>query len=372
MTMNSTRGSASLLWTAAMLLMLAGCTAPGVHGPVRRPAEVRAEIVRLIPASVADRQGWATDIEAAFSAQKFDANNSNLCAVLAVAEQESGFQVDPVVAGLPKIAHDEIFRRSEAMHVPDFVVNAALGVSSSNGRTYEERIAHVRTEKDMSYIFEDFIGMVPLGQRLFGQLNPVRTIGPMQVGIAFAEANAKDYPYPIRDSIRHELFTRRGGVYFGTLHLLGYPANYAEPLYRFADYNAGRYASRNAAFQSAVSGASGIAFAHDGSLLKPDAAFDEPGATERALRSLDKLLNIDDRAIREGLAQGRSAEFERSDLYQHVFLLADRIQHQHMPRALLPAITLEGPKISRNLTTAWYAQRVDQRYKRCVRQAAGN
>src|SRR3546814_20612371 len=75
--------------------------------------------------------------------------------------------------------------------------------------------------------FEDFIGMVPMGRQLFGGLNPVHTGGPMQVSIAFAEAHAQDYPYEVEDSIRHEVFTRRGGMYFGIAPLLGYPARYA-------------------------------------------------------------------------------------------------------------------------------------------------
>src|SRR3546814_9631067 len=85
----------------------------------------------------------------------------------------------------------------------------------------------------------------------------------MQVRIDFAEAHAEDYPYPVGGSIRHEVFSRRGGMYFGMMHLLGYRASYTEPLYRFADFNAGWQASRNAAFQAAVSRASGIELALD-------------------------------------------------------------------------------------------------------------
>ena len=96
----------------------------------------------------------------------------------------------------------------------------------------------VKTEQQLSDIFEDFIDMVPMGKTFFADRNPVRTGGPMQVGVAFAEAHAraKPYPYPVTGSIRNEVFSRRGGMYFGIAHLLDYPASYDRPIYRFADY----------------------------------------------------------------------------------------------------------------------------------------
>src|ERR1043165_6307730 len=127
-------------------------------------------------------------------------------------------------------------------------------LTSPNGKSYRERIDAVKTEQQLSEIFDDFIGMVPMGRTFFANRNPVRTGGPMQVSVAFAESHvqAKPYPYPVAGSIRNEVFTRRGGMYFGIAHLLDYPASYESTLYRFADYNAGRYASRNAAFQRAA------------------------------------------------------------------------------------------------------------------------
>ena len=178
------------------------------------------------------------------------------------------------VPGLAAIAWQEIDKQADRAGVPKMAVHTALRLTSSNGKSYSERIDAATTEKQLSEIFEDFIGMVPLGKTFLASRNPIRTGGPMQVSIAFAEGQTASnrYPYPIAHSIRHEVFTRRGGMYFGIAHLLGYEAPYPQPLYRFADFNAGRYASRNAAFQNALSIVSGVPLVLDGDLLPPGAA----------------------------------------------------------------------------------------------------
>lgn len=346
-------------------ILLTGCARQRtLEAP--RPADVRALIVRLMPADTTDREGWATDVHAAFAAQEIAPTPSNLCSVLAVTAQESGYQVDPVVPGLGEIARREINRRAASRHMPAFLVDAALWLKSPDGRRYSERLQGARTEKQLSGIFQDFIGMVPLGRRLFGDLNPVRTGGPMQVSIAFAEAHAQGYPYPVRGSIRDEVFSRRGGMYFGVMHLLGYAANYPQPLYRFADFNAGWYASRNAAFQNAVSLASGIPLALDGDLVPPDG---HAGATELAVRTLAVRLDMSDAAIHRALDRGDRPDFDDSEIYRRVFALAERIERKPLPRAVLPGITLKSPKITRKLTTAWFARHVDERWRRCMARA---
>jgi len=117
-----------------------------------------------MPAATADRAGWATDIYAALSALGIEPTSPNICAVLAVTEQESSFRADPAVPNLGRIARAEIDRRAGRAGVPAVAVDLALKLRSTDGRSYGERIDVVRTERELSEIFEDFIGMVPPGQ----------------------------------------------------------------------------------------------------------------------------------------------------------------------------------------------------------------
>jgi hypothetical protein len=348
---------------AAIVLLLTACaTTP--QGPT--PAEVRADIAAKIPSRVDDREGWATDIQVAFEAQGLTPNPENICATLAVLEQESGYVADPAVPNLGRIAREELERRANAKLIPDLALDAALRIRSTDGRSYADRLASVRTERELSLVFEDLVGRVPLGQRLFEDWNPVQTGGPMQVSIPFAEANARGYPYPIEHSIRREVFTRRGGMYFGIKHLLDYETPYVRKVHRFADYNAGHYASRNAAFQNAVAVASGRRLALDGDVLAPGAPLDRPGETEAALRALGNALGMDDVALRAALQAANRLDFNDSALFQRVFEIADRRGGKPLPREMIPGIRLESPKITRELTTAWFATRVDGRYRDCL------
>ena len=354
---------------------LAGCAG---EAPLRdalplRPADIRAQIVGLIPAGTADRAGWAHDTYAALSALEITPTPANICAVLAVIEQESTYRTDPEVPRLGQIAWGEIDRRAERLGVPAAAVHLALKLPSSNGKSYAERIDAVKTEKELSRIFEDLIDRVPLGQRLFADRNPVRTGGPMQVAIAFAEQHAAErpYPYPVATDLRAEVFTRRGGLYFGIAHLLDYEADYPKALYRFADFNAGRYASRNAAFQAAVSGLTGIPLDTDGDLVRHGDASGRIGSTEIAVRTLWKELDMSDADIRKALDLDEGPAFADTALYRKVFSLADRKAGKAVPRAVVPKIVLKSPKFTRKLTTEWFATRVDERHRKCLARAAG-
>jgi hypothetical protein len=356
-----------------VIAVITGCATDEIRAPVDRPMSAtdgRALVGALLPPGMADRGGWATDIYGAMAALELSPTAENICAIVAITEQESGFRADPAVPGLPAIAWKEIDKQAERASVPRLIAHAALLLPSSNGKSYSERLDSVKTERQLSEIFEDFISIVPMGKTFFAGRNPVRTGGPMQVSVGFAEAHtkAKTYPYPVSGSIRHEVFTRRGGMYFGIAHLLDYPASYDSPIYRFADFNAGRYASRNAAFQNAVTVASGIPLALDGDLLRYEQgqAVSEPGSTELALRTLARHLDMNTSEIRRDLEHGRTHDFEQSRLYSRVFALADNASGKALRRAVLPRIVLQSPKITRKLTTDWFANRVAERYRSCL------
>ena len=333
------------------------------------PDVARARIAALIPAKTASRDAWAADIFTAFESLKIEPSKENACAVIAVIQQESTFRVDPTVPGLPGIARREINARADRLGIPDALVSAALRMRSPDGRTYEERLAAANTEKALSEIFEDFIGSVPLGTKLFADWNPVRTGGPMQVSVAYAERHSKEkrYPYPVPESIRREVFTRRGGLYFGIAHLLDYPAPYRVMVYRFADFNAGHYASRNAAFQNAVNAAGRKKLALDGDLLIHDGGTSN---TEQAVRELGPRLELSDAQIHRDLEKGGQEGFESTRTWKRVFELADQARPKPVPRAMAPRIRLESAKITRKLTTDWFANRVNGRYDQCLTRGA--
>jgi len=331
-----------------------------------------ALVEELLPTRLAERRGWAEDMYTAMSALRVEPTAENVCAVIAIIEQESSFRVDPSIPGLPELARRELDKRRERAGVPKVVAESALKLASSDGRTYGQRLDAATTERHLSDMFEDFASRVPLGKSLFGDQNPVRSAGPMQVSIAFAQLHAAStrYPFASQGSIRDEVFSRRGGLYFGIAHLFDYDAPYDDLRYRFADYNAGRYASRNAAFQKAVAELTGAALELDGDLVRFEQGKPtrELSRTEAAVRTLAGHFEMTNAEVRADLELGQSAEFERSRLYLSVFTMVDGVLGRRAPHAVVPMIVVESFKTPRRLTSYGYAMRVSERHKACLAQ----
>ncbi|WP_027469090.1 DUF1615 domain-containing protein [Deefgea rivuli] len=336
--------------------------------PVLSTNEARTLLNRLLPAKMPDRAGWNADILDAFTALKLPYTAEYFCAAAATIEQESSWQGDPGVPGLPKIVWSAIGERAAKYHIPLIAVQTALLKTSPTGRSYKQRIDTLRTEREMNALFEDLADEAVKLNLPLNMKNPIRTGGPMQVSVEFAQGHVKAWPYPyaMKGSVRNEVFTRRGGTYFGLAILLQYPAPYTDMVYRFADYNAGRYASRNTAYQQLVSKLTGQALVQDGDLLRySNGAPTGVSGTQTAVYSLAGKLGMSQEAILRDLKLEKLASFGQSELYKKTYALIEK-NGQTFPRAALPQIDLKSPKITRKLTTEWFAKRVQGRYEICM------
>lgn len=344
--------------------------------PSVSPFDVLSAALRVLPPQLPQRRAWAEDIATSLAHLSIPALPHKVCAVAAVIEQESSWQADPHVPGLPRIAKAELEKKRQHYGIPKVVFDLAMRKTSPDGRTYQRRLDTLRTEHDLSTLFQDMIREIPFGPQLFDGQNPVRTGGAMQVSIAFATTLMRERPYPWRPaaSAREEAFKRRGGVYFGAAMLLDYPVSYNRMLYRFADYNAGRYASRNAAVQTLLARLTGQDVTPDGDLLRyqgdePVSPRTSPSQAWRALLALQPELGVSTWQIERDLRLEKQADFERSTTYRRLYQLADR-RGLRPAREQLPDIDLHSPKIHRKLTTAWFAERCETRYRACLARDA--
>jgi hypothetical protein len=245
-------------------------------------------------------------------------------------------------------------------------VKLALLKPSADGRSYKARIDALKTEKQMNALFEDMVADAGKIGLPFEMKNPIRTGGPMQVSIDFAESQVRAWPYPYsyKGSLRNEVFTRRGGLYFGIANLLQYRVNYPQMKYRFADFNAGRYSSRNAAFQAALSVLAHKKMVLDGDLLMYQN--NQTSTTQQQLIKLAARLDMTSLAIERDLKLEKSEVFSQTRLFKRVFELAEQQTGRNFAQQVMPQIQLVSPKITRKLTTEWFAGRVDGRYKTCM------
>ena len=368
-----------------VVALLAGC----VHAPEPAPPPPRTvtldEVTHALPDKVKDKAGWADDILVAIRLAGKEATAERACAVIAVIGQESGFVPDPAVADLPRIVRAGLVEKLAPLGPLAEPALAAIleGKAPGSPTTFGERIERLKTERDLDRLFRDiaaaYRGQAPgtfavasalsllLGKGSFEDLNPVTTAGSMQVKVSFArEAGVRE---DLDDAtVRELLYTRGGGVRFGTARLIGYAASYDDVSYRFADYNAGIYASRNAAFQAMLSEVTGIALVPDGDLLAWDQGGDVKDVetnTLRALRTFGAAHGLSSWTVNGDAKKEKSAAFEGTKSWQSVRAAWEEKTGKLAPYARIPEVALSSPKLRTPRTTAWFAASVKKRYQAC-------
>lgn len=351
------------------------------------PGEARTLATRIIPKGK-DAWGWASDVMAALDMSGIRRSPRNFCSVMAVIGQESTFTANPDVKGLGAMAEKQILAKLSGL--PLFTrIAASQGVGwflsnkPSPEKSYLSIIRAARTERDLDLVYRNmafFLFREYASTRLLNTAtiahridaaNPVSTLGSMQVSAAYAIGEvekAKDRRLGLAAiwKLRDELYTRKGGVAYGTRMLLGYRADYGSRLYVFADYNAGRYASRNAAFQHMVAELSGRKLDLDGDLLIYEGGTPKPeaSATETALRGLKLGLTEED--IRADLLAEKEYGFKDTQTYTRVAKAFASKAGRKAPYAMLPQIRLSSPKLSHTMTTERFARAVMARYESCM------
>jgi hypothetical protein len=347
-----------------------------------------ARLIRRAEKTVSDADGWALDLLDVLQAHQLEQSRENVCAAIAVIDQESGFVADPAVPGLGKLSEQALRDKLGRIPVGGSIVLRWLESNPTPQASFMARIRAARTERDLDLAYRSLIEhageksglseVVQLGllNRIIEERNEIDTAGSMQVSVKFALDMAKRrrwLPMMLSDvyAVRDQLYTRHGGMYYGVPQLLGYETGYARKLYRFADFNAGRYASRNAALQQAVAVLARETLALDGDLLsygKSGKALSTVTATERAIRKINSTLalGLADSAIRSDLLHEKNADFVSTRTFMVLRDAFARKTGKQAVFAIVPEIRLASPKIRRMMTTRIFAESVDKRYQACM------
>lgn len=343
---------------------------------------------KLIPQGVPDAHSWAKDISDIMQTLDIERSKQNVCSIIAVVEQESTFVADPVVAGLGEKSLKEIDQRLEEKLGKTLagVFRKVLRNKPTAEDNFLNRIKKVKTERQLDELYREIfayfakeyhVGAVTGAAKIVGndiseRLNPITTLGSMQVHIDYAKDNKRSMMST--EDLRRDLYSQYGGLYYGIHRLMLYSAAYDKPLYRFADYNSGMYSSRNAAFQKMLASLTGAKIDLDGDLLiyaKDGDPKKDKSQSEKALISYFAKQNIamTERQIRFDLKREKTQDFENTVTYKTIARLYGEKTGKYPPYAIMPEVVITGPKLSRDYNTNWFATRVDGRYQRCMTKA---
>ncbi|MDH1914655.1 MAG: DUF1615 domain-containing protein [Acinetobacter junii] len=377
-------------------ISLAACGDNAWWSSDKDPEMEADQIRKVIPARVNDRESWSQDIFDIMQELSIPKTKQNVCSIVAVVDQESNFVADPTVPGLGAKAVEEINSRLKekfeaklgekiggtvAGYFEDVLKN-----QPSPENNYMSQMRKVQTERELDLLYREIFDYMAqhyhvsaltgaaklVGQDIGEKLNPITTLGSMQVHINYAKEH-KRKAGGIAE-LRNDLYTQYGGLYYGIHRLMEYPANYDEAIYRFADYNSGMYSSRNAAFQKMLGALTEAEISLDGDLLlynKDGDVRSTQSQTEKELIAVFAQNNVlvTPRQIRADLKKEKEKKFEDTQTYLAVQKLYQKKTNKEPMYAVMPQVVISGPKLSRDYNTNWFASRVNGRYEQCMLKA---
>lgn len=377
-------------------VILAACGDNSWWSKNNQPTLDADQIKQLLPPRINERSAWAKDIFDITEQLDIPQTKENICSIVAVADQESNFVADPQVAGLGEKAVKEVEDRLDEKFkdkLGDAIGGTLAGYfqevlknQPSPDNNYLSQMRRVKTERQLDELYREIFSYMSkhyhvsaltgaaklVGQDFAEKLNPVTTLGSMQVHIGYAKEHKRQGGNIA--ALRSDLYSRYGGLYYGIHRLMMYPADYNKAIYRFADYNSGMYSSRNAAFQSMLNALTNTKLDLDGDLLlytKDGSIRSTISQSERELTSVFASNNmlVTPRQIRTDLKKEKKKDFEDTATYRAVTKLYQEKMAKEPMYAIMPEVVISGPKLSRDYNTNWFATRVNGRYQSCMQRA---
>ncbi|KWQ05387.1 hypothetical protein SE27_09065 [Acinetobacter harbinensis] len=377
-------------------VILAACGDNSWWSKNNQPTLDADQIKQLLPPRINERSAWAKDIFDITEQLDIPQTKENICSIVAVADQESNFVADPQVAGLGEKAVKEVEDRLDEKFkdkLGDAIGGTLAGYfqevlknQPSPDNNYLSQMRRVKTERQLDELYREIFSYMSkhyhvsaltgaaklVGQDFAEKLNPVTTLGSMQVHIGYAKEHKRQSGNIA--ALRSDLYSRYGGLYYGIHRLMMYPADYNKAIYRFADYNSGMYSSRNAAFQSMLNALTNTKLDLDGDLLlytKDGSIRSTISQSERELTSVFASNNmlVTPRQIRTDLKKEKKKDFEDTATYRAVTKLYQEKMAKEPMYAIMPEVVISGPKLSRDYNTNWFATRVNGRYQSCMQRA---
>ena len=383
----------TLMATLPLAVLIGGCE------PISHNVTVinASDTARILPNRKQDKDSWANDMHKVFDKLSIPATTQNVCTVTAIIDQESNFSADPAVPNLGASSLAELEQRLEAKLGATLagVFRQMLTARPSPEDNFAKRMQEVKTERELDELYRTMftyfadnykVGRLnnfakSLNSGIDEMLNPINTLGSMQVHIDYAKSNRRLNMND--DELRDDLYSQYGGLYYGIHRLMLYQAGYDQPIYRFADYNSGMYSSRNAALQAQIAKLAGRKLALDGDLLSYDGAVlaKQAGQTEQAVIDLLPMLNahltknagtqpkpLDAAQIRKDLKKEKQAGFEDTITYRTIKAVYES-KHGTASYATMPKVAINSPKMKGSYDTNWFVTNVNKRYERCISEA---